>query len=366
MKLFYNGVLHALIALTSILFVSGSVGLNVSLAFLAVGVGTLIFHLITKNKFAAIMGLSGSYVGGITLVASQYGTAYAAGGAVFAGLIYIIVGLVAWKYPKIIGSFPKYVLNMAVLLIALNLLPIGASLVTGFEWQAIAIVAVALIAFVNKRLSGYALPIALIFGTVLSIFTGDIGTFEQFGNIAFTFPQFNFAAFSLIGAVAFAVAFETMGDITNCANAQGIEIDDKDLAKALVANGAASAISGGMGGVPLTSYSENVGLIYANKYVNPWAQVVTAAIFIVLAFVPQISGLVGMIPGHVFGAVLIFLFGMIGVSSLVKIGDSKDKNVNVIIAMMVTFYVVPASIFSPIASAIIVGTIFHFIQRRAN
>lgn len=363
MKLFFYGVLHTLISLTCILFVAGSTGLNVSLAFLTVGLGTLVFHLLTKNKFAAIMGLSGSYIGGLVLVGSQYGVEYAAGGSVLAGIIYVLVGLLAKKYPKIIGSFPKYVLNTAVLLIALNLLPVGVNLIAGHEIAAIIIIAVALVSYVNKKLNAYTLPIALIFGVLLATVTGNLGTFTDFGTVSLVFPKFNFEAFALIGVVAIAVAFETMGDITNCSMAQGIETDEHDLADALVANGAASVVSGAIGGVPLTSYSENVGLIYATKYTNPWAQVVTALIYIVLAFVPAVSGVVGMIPSYVFGAVLIFLFGMIGISSVCKIGESNDKNPNTMIAMLVTFYATPSTLFSPIAAAIIVGMIFHYITR---
>ena len=70
-----------------------------------------------------------------------------------------------------------------------------------------------------------------------------------------------------------------------------------------------------------------------------------------------------MIPSYVFGAVLIFLFGMIGISSVCKIGESNDKNPNTMIAMLVTFYATPSALFSPIAAAIIVGMIFHYITR---
>ena len=108
---------------------------------------------------------------------------------------------------------------------------------------------------------------------LISQVTGNLGTFTDFGTVSLVFPKFNFEAFALIGVVL-AVAFETMGDITNCGMAQGIETDEHDLADALVAKFAASIVSGAIGGVPLTSYSENVGLIYATKYTNPWAQVV--------------------------------------------------------------------------------------------
>ncbi len=363
MKNLYYGFLHVIVALTSILFVCGVTGFNIPLAFLTIGIGTIVFHLITKNKLAVLMGVSGSYVGGLAIVSSTYGVEYAAGGVVLAGIMYVVVGLLAMKYPKVLSAFPMYILNMAVLLIALNLMPIGGSMVAGHFVVATVTVFAAMTAFVSKRFNAFAMPIGLVVGTIAAFLVeGASFTSGTIEAISFTMPAFNLASLTLIGVVALAIVFESMGDIMNCANAQGIKIDEQDIAKGVVGNGVASVISGSLGGLPLTSYSENVGFILMSGWKNPNAQICAAVIFIVMAFVPGIAGLFTIIPGYVFGALLVFLFALIGGNAIKNI--SADSDGNVVLAMLVTFFIVPAELFSPIGAAIIVGALLHFLTNR--
>lgn len=362
MKDIWYGALHVLVAMSSILFVCGATGINLPLSFLSVGVGTLIFHIFTKNKLAVIMGVSGSFIGGMAIVSAEYGPSFVAGGVVIAGLIYLIVGaLVRWK-PDIYNKFPKYILNVAVLLIALNLLPIGASMAEGNLWIAAITTAVGFLVFAKggKKLSTWCFPIALITGTVISAITGNLTITHEVPHITFLRPEFNLASFTLIGVVALAVAFETLGDTQNCANAQNIQLDGKDFGNVLLGNGTASVVSGCMGGLPMTTYSENVGFIHLTGYKRPMAQIVSSIIFIIMAFIPGIGMIISWIPSYVYGAMLLFLFAVIASSSLKGLFLNKQKG-HVMTAMIAAFYLIPADVFSPIAGAILVGVIFDLI-----
>ena len=363
MKDIWFGFLNVLVAMTAILFVCGTTGINLPLSFLTIGIGTAIFHICTKNKLAVLMGVSGSYVGGMALVGAEYGAAYVAGGVVISGILYLIAGaLFKWK-PQLYNKFPKYILNIAVFLIALNLLPIGASMITANVGVAAATVAIGFILYSNPKTTAWAFPGALVAGTGVSALTGNIVIASAPVALAFTAPAFNFAAFSLIGVVALAVIFESLGDSTNCANAQGIKLDGKDYSNILIGNGLASTVSGALGGLPLTTYSENVGFIYLTGYKRPNAQLVASAIFIAMAFIPGITTLFSVIPGFVYGAMLLFLFAVIGANAVKSIEMKESKNQLVFTAMLATFFICPPAVFSPIAASILVGGITHFCIR---
>lgn len=360
MKDIWYGCLHVLVAMSSILFVCGATGINLPLSFLTVGVGTLIFHAFTKNKLAVLMGVSGSFIGGMAIVSAEYGPSYVAGGVVIAGVIYLILGfLIRWK-PNIYNKFPKYILNVAVLLIALNLLPIGATMAGDNIWIAIATITVGFLVYAKggKKFSAWAFPIALLTGTVLSAATGNLAITNEVQKLAFTKPEFNLASFSLIGVIALAVAFEALGDTQNCANAQNIKLEGKDFGNALLGNGAASTLSGCIGGLPMTTFSENVGFIYLTGYKRPEAQIISSLIFILMAFIPGIGMLISWIPSYVYGAMLLFLFAVIGTNSIKSLFLNKQKG-QVMMAMLTAFYLIPADVFSPIAGAILVGVLAH-------
>lgn len=360
----WYGLLHVLVAMSSILFVCGTTGINLPLSFLTVGIGTLLFHLVTKNKLATLVGVSGSFIGGMAVVGAEYGPSFVAGGVVMAGIFYLVVGLLIRTNPNLYNKFPKYILNAAVLLIALNLMPIGASMASGNVLIATFTIGVGFILYTRGgKIGSFAFPGALIAGTLLAAITGNLQAGVEIQRLAFITPQFNLASFSLIGVVALAVIFESLGDSQNCANAQNIELDGKDFSNVLVGNGLASTFSGCLGGLPLTTYSENVGFIYLTGYKRPMAQICAAILFIIMAFIPGIGVLISYVPGFVYGAMLLFLFSLIGINSIKSLFLNKEKG-QVVMAMLIAFFLIPSSVFSPIAGAVIVGMFAHILLKK--
>lgn len=362
----WYGLLHVVVAMSSILFVTGATGINLPLAFLTVGIGTLVFHAFTRNRLAVLMGVSGSFIGGMVVVNANYGPGYVAGGVVISGIIYLIVGVLIKLKPSIYNKFPKYILNAAVLLIALNLLPLGANMAVGNVWVSAFTIAVGFLIYAKGgKYSSWAFPVALISGTLLSVFVGDVAVVSEFPKLVLTRPEFNLASFTLIGVVAFAVAFEALGDTQNCANAQGIELVGKDFGNVLIGNGAASTISGCLGGLPLTTYSENVGFIYLTGYKRPTAQIISSILFILMAFIPGIGVVISWIPNYVYGAMLLLLFALIGVNSIRSLFLNKEKS-QVMMVMLTAFYLIPSDVFSPIAGAILIGILADLLLVKKN
>ena len=167
-KTILMGFMHMIVAFTSIVVITGALGFNLPLAFLFAGVGTLVFHLVTKNEIPVTLGVSGVYMGAILFVVEQYGVAFAHGGIVVAGLFYILFALIMFKWQdKILPLFPTWLLSTVVALIGLNLLPIGASLLTTDILVGLtSLVVTTLVSLIgNEKLGMFAVPIGVLAGT---------------------------------------------------------------------------------------------------------------------------------------------------------------------------------------------------------
>ena len=361
----YYGFLHLLVAFTSIVFVCQVTGFNIPLAFLAVGIGTLLFHTVTKNKLASIMGVSGSYIGGMIAVNQQFGLEYVVGGVIISAFIYILFGLLLMKWQdKVMKLFPHYILNMAVFFIALTLIPIGLSMAKGDMY--IALMAILFVLFFDrfKFTKIFAMPLGLICATILSMVVRGVIHTEIATTIEFTTPAFNLQSFSLIGIIALAVVFEALGDIKNTGNAQGIDVfKEVGIGKILFGNGLSSLTAGCMGSLPLTTYSENVGFLYMSKYTRPTAQLWTALFYITIAFIPSLVFFIGYIPMAALGGLLLYLFSLIGVSTVNELRVESDNQSMVCVVMMIMFFAAPyiSTSISPIAIAMIAGLILNIV-----
>lgn len=359
----YYGFLHLLVSFTSIVFVTTITGFNIPLAFVTVGIGTVLFHIVTKNKLASVMGVSGAYIGGMIAVNEAYGLEYVVGGVIVSAVIYIILGLLMMKWQeKIIKFFPNYILNTAILFIALTLIPIGTGISSADIAVAIASIIGVLIFDNIKKTKMFAMPLGVVVGLIVSMFKNGLITTLIETSIVFTTPRFNTASFFTIGIVALAVVFEALGDIKNTGNAQGINaFEEVGTGRVLLGNGLSSMASGLMGGLPLTTYSENVGFLYMTKYTRPNAQIYTSIFYIILAFNPGIVGLISYIPRPALGGILIYLFSLIALNSIKEISIKNTKQEMVVVAMIIGFFIAPfiSATISPIALAMIIGLVLN-------
>lgn len=344
--LFY-GVLHALISFTSITVVASICGIPLTNAFLFAGIGTLIMKIITKNSIPMVLACSGSYIGAMLYIKEAYGSPYMYGGIISSGLIYIAIGLLMLKYQdKILSFIPRWILNVAVILISLNLLPIGANMI-GDNILVSALTILLLVLFGksnNQKIRMFSVPLAILLGTIyVGISSGlDFSVLSQELGFVFEKPQFNIQAIMMIGITCFCTLGEVFGDVSNTSAIAGKDfINNKQLAKVVIANGVATTISGLGGGMPSTSYGENASLLLITKYFRPAAQIFTALTFILLSLFTPLLKVFMLIPPSVLGSIAMYLYATFCINSIKELSINADLNNSkqfTIIAIMVAIF----------------------------
>lgn len=370
-----QGVLHAIIAFPAIVVVTGIIGLNLPNAFFFAGVCTLLFHLITKNKLPVVLGVSGAYIGAIIGIASTIGVEYVTGAVFAAGLTYIVLGVLSLKWQeKIMSFFPSWMLNMAIILIGLSLLPIGQSIAANNLLVAFVALIVAIGAmFSNKKvISMSSMMIGIIAATLFSVLMygiPNVTTFDTSLSLSFGL-KFNFGACLQMTLLSLVTYFEMLGDCKNTGEIIGMNVfEEVGVGKIAIANGLSQLLAGSFGANAYTTYSENAGALFVTKHFDPWAQVWSALTFIIISFIPQVFTLISYIPMAAFGGMLLFLYGVVTMNAVKQMQTSVDLNTDfrvlIIIAAMLSISFIPVTVFgvtiSGTATALIFGLILNKI-----
>ena len=350
-------------------------GLSVQTTLISVGVGTLIFHLLTKGKIPAFLGSSFAFLVGIQLITDPYtglfaGTdipmeyrlAYATGGILVSGFVYLIfAGIV-----KIIGAkkfmelVPPTVTAPTVILIGIMLAPFAISQSSNNLILAVATLAIVIIASSYGKGIIKLTPILLGIGGayILALIMHSIGMTNPDGTAILDFtaasqanviglpnimlPRFNIVAIIIMIPFAIATISEHLGDIVALGTITGKDfIEEPGLTRTLLGDGIASMFSGFIGGPASTTYGENVGVVALTKIFNPRVVMMAAIYATVLGFSPFVAQIIYSVPTAIVGGASFMLYGMIaavGIRNLVeaKVDVSKTKNLTIIAIMLVT------------------------------
>lgn len=332
-------------------------GLSVSTTLLMAGLGTLLFHLLTKGKVPAFLGSSFAFLGGYAAVAPlQNGVAdptqlaYACGGVFVAGLVYLVVaGLIKiFGAKKVMKYFPPVVTGPIIIAIGLILAP-SAINNCKTNWP-IALVAVAIVIICNIWGKGMIKIIPIMLGVVgsyifaLAIGKVDFTTVHQaawFGlplNSA-TFAKFDLSAIITIVPIALATMMEHVGDISAIGATTGENyIANPGLHRTLLGDGLATSMSAFFGGPANTTYGENTGVLALSKVYDPVVMRIAACFAIILSFSPKFAAVVSSIPASIIGGVSLILYGMIaaiGVRNVVENQVDFAKSRNLIVAAVI-------------------------------
>lgn len=324
-------------------------GLNASVALVSAGIGTLIFHAVTKKKVPVFLGSSFAFIGGIIAVKEAHNgdLAYAQGGIVVAGLIYVLISLVIKKVGMdfIKKYLPSHVIGPMIIVIGLNLVPVAFDMASGNFLLAIITLGTALI--INFFAKGFfkqlSILTAVIVGYLAAYIIGQVDP-TSFVNApllaipAFTLPKFSLPAIAVIAPVVLAVFMEHVGDITTNGQVVGDDfIKDPGLNRTLLGDGLATLIAGLIGGPANTTYGENTGVLAITKNYDPSILRLAAVFAIVLGFVAKIGGFLGTIPAPVMGGISMMLFSMIALVGVQTIKNNKVQfnAVNVIVMIVI-------------------------------
>ncbi len=329
------GVQFLFVAFGATVLVPLLVGIDPAVALFTAGIGTLLFHLITKGQVPVFLGSSFAFIAPIIEATKLYGLPGTLSGIIAVGLVYGVVSALvkARGITFVERLFPSVVVGPIILLIGLSLASVAVDMAKT-DWV-VAVVslltAVAVVVFGKKMLKLIPIFIAIIVGYILSMIMGkvDLTPVKEAAWISlpeFTAPQFSWQAILYMVPVAIAPIIEHVGDMYAIGGVcEKNFIEKPGLHRTLLGDGIASGLAGFFGGVPNTTYSEVTGAITLTKITNPFVLRISAITALVFAFVGKISGFLKTIPQSVLGGIMLLLFGMIASIGIKTLVDSKTN-----------------------------------------
>ena len=331
--------------------------LSIQTTLLFAGLGTLLFHVCTKFKVPAFLGSSFAYLGGFSTVATmpayegldpETKLAYALGGIVIAGLLYLVLALLfkVLGAKKVMRYFPPIVTGPMIIMIGLNLSGSAINNASTCWW--LALVAMAIIVVANIWGKGMVKIIPILLGVVGSYIVAVIAGQVNFSGVSeasflglqqFVIAKFDVSAILVMAPIAIAAMMEHIGDISAISSTTGKNfIEDPGLHRTLLGDGLATAFAGMFGGPANTTYGENTGVLALSRVYDPRVIRLAALYAIILSFSPKFDALVNSIPTAIVGGVSFVLYGMIsavGVRNVVENRVDLTKSRNLIIAAVI-------------------------------
>ena len=343
-------------------------GLSMSATLLFAGIGTLIFHLLTKMKVPAFLGSSFAFLGGyasvVAMGADQGMSAaqslpYACFGVFCAGILYFVLAalIAAFGVKKVMRFFPPIVTGPIIIAIGLTL---SGSAINNFQtnWW-IALLAIVIIIVCNIWGKGMVKILPILLGVLGSYIVAacfglcDFSAVKEAAWLGFPFKMQDtvFAVFKnpnwglLVSAVitivpiSLATMMEHIGDICAISSTVGKNfLGDPGLHRTLMGDGLATMLASLFGAPANTTYGENTGVLNLTKVFDPRVIRLAAIFAIILSFCPKFSALIGAMPASTIGGVSLVLYGMIsavGVRNMVDNHVDFTSSRNVIVAALI-------------------------------
>ena len=342
-------------------------GLSIQVTLFCAGIGTLLFHLMTRFKVPAFLGSSFAFLGGFQTVANldtgifanmSYGEKlpYACGGVLIAGLLYLVLSLII----KVIGVrrvmrfLPPVVTGPIIICIGLSLAPSAISNAST-NWP-LALIALATVIIFNIWGKGMFKIIPILMGVVISyavaVIMNAVGLTNPDGSAILDFTsvasaglvgippiqicKFDVTAILVMAPIAIATMMEHVGDMSAISATVGENyLADPGLHRTLLGDGLATALAGFLGGPANTTYGENTGVLELSHVYDPLVIRIAACFAIIISFIPKVSAIISTMPSAIIGGVSFMLYGMIsaiGVRNVVENKVDLTKSRNLIIA----------------------------------
>ncbi|MBV1944603.1 uracil permease [Streptococcus parasuis] len=327
-------------------------GMPVSVALFASGIGTLIYQVATQFKVPVYLGSSFAYISAMALAIKEMGGDVSAAqtGIFFVGLIYVLIaGLVKAIGTKWIDTLlPPVVIGPMIIVIGLGLANsavTSAGFVADGDWKnvVVAIVTFLIAAFVNTKGKGFAkiVPflIAIIGGYIVALLLGLVDFTPVLEAAWFELPEFYlpfetgvFKSYNFyfgpemvaILPIAVVTVAEHIGDHTVLSQICGRQfLKNPGLSRTLIGDGVATAVSALIGGPANTTYGENTGVIGMTRIASVSVIRNAALIAIAFSFLGKFTALISTIPSAVLGGMSILLYGVIASNGLKVLIESR-------------------------------------------
>ncbi|MBQ4085285.1 MAG: uracil-xanthine permease [Clostridia bacterium] len=384
-KMIILGIQHMFAMFGATVLVPMLTGLSVSATLLFAGLGTLLFHFLTKGKVPAFLGSSFAFLGGYAAITTwnevnELGETvsvlhadmlpYACVGVFCAGLLYVVISALfkAFGAKKVMRFFPPVVTGPIIICIGLILANSAINNCVA-SWP-IALLAIAVVIVCNIWAKGMLKIIPILMGVVVSYVVAALCGMVDFTPVAeaawIGLPfQMKDTVFSLFGGegtvnyagetltkgtmiltaiisimpIALATMIEHIGDI--CAISSTTEknfIEDPGLHRTMLGDGLATSLAALFGAPANTTYGENTGVLALTKVYDPRVIRIAAGFAILFSFCPKFAALISCMPTATIGGVSLILYGMIsavGVRNVVENQVDFTKSRNVIICALI-------------------------------
>jgi len=345
---FILGLQHTMAMFGATILVPLLTGLHPSVALLTAGLGTLLFHLITKGKVPVFLGSSFAFIAVVQAVGQREGLEYATGGIVAAGLVYVVLAVLVMVFgvDRVRSFFPPVVAGPMIMVIGLSLSPTAISMAQEHWGVAAITLAAVLITSIFARGFLKLLPVltGVAVGFVAALFFGlvdlqAVAAAPWFAVPPLMLPKFSLSAVLTIAPVALVTMVEHIGDITTNGAVIGKDlIRDPGLHRTLMGDGLATSLAGLLGGPANTTYAENTGVLAITRVYDPGILRIAACYAILMAFVGKLGAFLQSLPTPVMGGISVVLFGMIcsvGVRTMVDARVDLSNSRNLVIAALI-------------------------------
>ena len=342
------GVQFLFVAFGATVLVPLLVGMDPSVALFTAGIGTLVFHLITKGKVPIFLGSSFAFIAPILKATELYGLPGALSGLVAVGAVYgIMSGLVRFRGVGFITRlFPPIVVGPVIMLIGLSLASTGVDMAKS-NW-ALAILSLIITVIVSLFGKGLLRLIPIFSGIIVGYIAAAFGGLIDFQPVvdapwlslpAFVRPEFCWEAVIFMAPVAIAPVIEHIGDVYAINEVAGKDfVKDPGLHRTMLGDGVACIVASCVGGPPVTTYSEVTGAISLTKITDPSVIRIAAVVGILFSILGKVSAVLKTIPSAVLGGIMLLLFGSIasvGINSLIKNKVDMGNTRNLVIASLI-------------------------------
>ncbi len=367
-KMLLLGFQHMFAMFGATVLVPALTGLSVSATLLFAGIGTLIFHLITKLKVPAFLGSSFAFIGGYAAVVAMGAQSgldkaaslpYACVGVFCAGLVYFILAslIKAFGVKKVMRFFPPVVTGPIIIAIGLTLSGSAINNCSANWW--IALLAVAIIVVCNIWGKGMIKIIPVLLGVIGSYIVAACFGLVDFSAVkdaawvglpfawkdtavsVFKNPNWGLVVTAIITIlpISLATMVEHIGDMCAISSTTGVNyLEDPGLHRTLMGDGLATALASLFGAPANTTYGENTGVLNITKVFDPRVIRIAAVFAIIFSFCPKFSAIVTAMPAASIGGVSLVLYGMIsavGVRNLVENKVDLTQSRNLLIAALI-------------------------------
>ena len=343
------GVQFLFVAFGATVLVPLLVGLDPATALFTAGLGTFIFHFVTKGKVPIFLGSSFAFIAPIVYASGRWGMSGTLAGIAGVALVYFVMSaLIKWQGKKLLDKlFPPVVIGPVIILIGLSLSKSAVDMAKT-NWI-LAFISLGVAVFVLSMGRGLMKLVPVISGIVVGYLVAMYMGVVDFTNVKaapwfalppalahFHLPQFSWEAFLYMIPVAIAPVIEHVGDVYVVS-----AVADKDftespgLHRTMLGDGLACLAACFLGGPPVTTYSEVTGAMSITKVTNPQVIRIAAATAIIFSIIGKLSALLRSIPPAVLGGIMLLLFGTIasvGIQNLIqhKVDFNRTRNIIII------------------------------------